>query len=97
MPEGATRGIGEFLGSTTGRILFGIQAGSLLGATGEPPSAPGVPTAEDVRQRDLADATRRRALIRGGRAATILTDDTETPLGQQIPASRIGRTTLLGG
>lgn len=78
------------------KTILNIATLGLLDEGGGP-SAPVPPTLGDVRQRDLADANRRRALARGGRASTILADDSQTPIGQQIPQSQIGRTTLLGG
>ena len=96
MPDGVTTAaIITAIAATTAATISANP--SLVGGETGGAGGPAIPTAEDVRQRDIADTARRRALARGGRAATILTDDTETPLGQQIPASQIGRTTLLGG
>lgn len=87
MPEPATAAIGAIVGLTS---LFGI---------GKPdtPSAPTPPQADPTTAEEQARTNRLRAVQRSGRQSTLLVDDTETPVGQQIPQQNIGRKTLLGG
>ena len=72
----------------------GIGA-SLFGGSKSPDSPAPPPTGPDTATAQ-AEAARRRAVASSGRQSTLLVDDTETPVGQQVPSQNIGRKTLLG-
>ena len=91
-------GAGDFISDIIKISTFGlIDVDDLFGGPGGLPPFPRVPTRKDVGAEAIARATRRRALFLGGRESTLLVDDTETPIGRQIPAGQIGRATLLSG
>lgn len=74
-----------------------ISAGTALATKPKSPGTPAPPAGPDPNADILrAESAKRRAMANSGRQSTILVDDTETPIGQQIPAQNIGRATLLG-